>query len=475
VAYYDYDYAPVMRPEEDEEEAGRSLYPYLYPAVGAPDAGAPDSAPAPEPKTAKPARPDSAEAGPPPASPQAPTLRPAQARLSALAEQGAPAVQPLHGFKKGLDIVGQILAPGIEERFRYAPQREYARQLQEAESEVAADEKANPQPKPKEEKWAVMQGWQGPNGEPLEHEENSGEFRIGKAVAGAKPTPKEGLTPEETTIHDLMTGNNGAPRINPKTGQPFTYLDAYTAVNQAKQDVKPPAKPDTPEQQFIDEYQTKHKGATVAQAVQAYAAATQKPEKPGAGNARSDKSYTYNNDKLDKLAKPIEDAVGRMGRLRETLAQGTPQADALVAPELLTIMAGGAGSGLRMNEAEIARIVGGRSAWENLRAKIQHWSTNPEDARSITPDQDKQIRALVEAVNQKLVRKQKALDDAREKLLDSDDPKEHRRIVTDAHHALTQVDEEAGGELQPPKVADPGMKWQHRTTNGKTEWRQVPK
>jgi hypothetical protein len=30
------------------------------------------------------------------------------------------------------------------------------------------------------------------------------------------------------------------------------------------------------------------------------------------------------------------------------------------------------------------------------------------------------------------------------------------------------------GTLQPPKQADPGMKWQHRTANGKTEWRQVP-
>lgn len=29
------------------------------------------------------------------------------------------------------------------------------------------------------------------------------------------------------------------------------------------------------------------------------------------------------------------------------------------------------------------------------------------------------------------------------------------------------------GELKPPKEADPGMKWQHRTVAGKTEWRQV--
>jgi hypothetical protein len=260
--------------------------------------------------------------------------------------------------------------------------------------------------------------------------------------------PKTGLTPEETTIHDLMTGENGAPRINPQTKQPYTYLEAYTAMQQAKQDVKPDKveKPDSPEQQFIDEYQRTHKGATVSQAVAAYAAATAKPEKSGAASARSDKSYTYNNDKLDKLGKPIEDAVARMGRLRETLAQGSPQADALVAPELLTIMAGGAGSGLRMNEAEISRIVGGRSKWETLKASINQWQLDPTKANSITPDQRQEIRSLVEAVNSKLMKKQQALDEAREGLLNSDDPTDHRRIVTNAHHALTQVDEAAGTE-----------------------------
>jgi len=30
-----------------------------------------------------------------------------------------------------------------------------------------------------------------------------------------------------------------------------------------------------------------------------------------------------------------------------------------------------------------------------------------------------------------------------------------------------------GGGIQPPKEADAGMKWQHRTINGKTDWRQV--
>jgi len=278
-------------------------------------------------------------------------------------------------------------------------------------------------------------------------EEAKARADLAQAQAEVARNPKTGLTPEEITIHDLMTGDNGKPRVNPKTGQPYNYLDAYTAVNEAKEGAKPqkPEKPDTPEQQFIDDYQKKNPKATIADAVKAYTLATTRPEKAGAADARADRSYTYNNNKLDALGKPIEDAEARMGRLRESLAQNTPSADAEIAPELLTIMAGGAGSGLRMNEAEISRVVGGRSKWQSLEAAINQWKLDPAKANSITPEQRKQIRDLIEAVNAKLQKKQQALDQAREDLLNSDDPKEHRKIVTNAHHALTLIDEEPPG------------------------------
>lgn len=52
-----------------------------------------------------------------------------------------------------------------------------------------------------------------------------------------------GKTPEETTIHDLMTGQNGQPRINPDTGKPYTYLEAFGAVQGVKADNKPDKDP----------------------------------------------------------------------------------------------------------------------------------------------------------------------------------------------------------------------------------------
>lgn len=66
------------------------------------------------------------------------------------------------------------------------------------------------------------------------------------------PQPKEGTTPEEVTIHDLMTGENGQPRLNPQTNKPYTYLEAYGAVKQAAQDTKPDKTPNDKQQDITD-------------------------------------------------------------------------------------------------------------------------------------------------------------------------------------------------------------------------------
>lgn len=166
---------------------------------------------------------------------------------------------------------------------------------------------------------------------------------------------------------------------------------------------------------------------------------------PGKLDARADKSFQYNNTALDKVAAPLDQINQRMGRLQDTLSQNTPQADALVAPELLSVMSGGAGSGLRMNEAEISRIVGGRSNWESLKAAVNKWSLDPKEALSITPEQRKEIRALAKTVQDKLIQKEKIIDESRNALIDTDDPKEHRRIVADTKKKLDQIDSGEGG------------------------------
>lgn len=158
-----------------------------------------------------------------------------------------------------------------------------------------------------------------------------------------------------------------------------------------------------------------------------------------AADRRSDQSYHSSIRELDSLGKPIQDATQRVAKLRDTLAQNSPQADALIAPELLTVMAGGQGSGLRMNEAEISRIIGGRSNWETLKASINKWQLDPKAAVSITRAQRQQIHALVQTVSDRITEQNKAIDDAYTALTGTDDPAQHRKIVNAARQRVSGV------------------------------------
>jgi hypothetical protein len=98
------------------------------------------------------------------------------------------------------------------------------RQLEGAQTGLATAQTGKIENPPEE--WAVMPSVIGPNGEPVEYEKTSGKMRFG--------------------------GLSGLQQQH----QP---------------------KPDTPEQQYIDEYQQLHKGATVAEAERHYSLDTQKP------------------------------------------------------------------------------------------------------------------------------------------------------------------------------------------------------
>lgn len=155
---------------------------------------------------------------------------------------------------------------------------------------------------------------------------------------------------------------------------------------------------------------------------------------------RLQSSYQFHVSQLAALSKPVDDSLSRFSKLQDTLSQADPQADALVAPELLTVMAGGQGSGLRMNEAEIARIVGGRSKWQDLKASINKWNTDPKAARSITPEQDAQIRSLIQTVGQRLNTKQQAIYTAQQDIANATDVNGHKQALLGLRKALDAVD-----------------------------------
>lgn len=200
----------------------------------------------------------------PAASPPMSTLMPpAQRRMSDLIAQGPPPVHPLHGFKKGLDILGQIFAPRVEQQLRYGPQIAYNSQRGQAEEDVKNENEGLDAPVERRQK------------EALAKQEEA------RAQATLRPQPEIGTTPEALTIHDLMAGENGQPRLNPQTNKPYSYLEAYQAVNQAKQDTR-----NTPEISLDKQYNDAiakgdHETATrILKVKHDLAVASQAPQQP---------------------------------------------------------------------------------------------------------------------------------------------------------------------------------------------------
>ena len=168
-------------------------------------------------------------------------------------------------------------------------------------------------------------------------------------------------------------------------------------------------------------------------------------------------SYEFNAKELDKERTPLEATMGKISAATTNINIKSPQADALLAPQILSLAAGGTGSGLRMNEAEISRIVGGRTAWESLKAAANRWSTNP-DHPAIPEAQRAQMLQIVQAAQQKGTIKENVLGWAGGALVKATDPASQRKIVSDVRQMLDAVDQ--------------GKSLDHNNKTG--EWRITP-
>jgi len=249
----------------------------------------------------------------------------------------------------------------------------------------------------------------------------------------AKQTPSY-HTDDEGKLHAITVGPDGKPvdQIVPGSfGKPA-----------------PTPKPTFEEQNYAEWAETQKKAGQPSDRM-TFERQLHPKDTSGREEARGDRSYQWHAGRIDKLREPVAARAERISRLEDTLNQGTPQADALVAPELLSVMAGGAGSGLRMNEAEIARIVGGRNNWETIKAKLEAWRLDPNKGFALTPDQRNQTRALFAAVKDRVSKKQSAIDEESENLAGTDSAAEHRRIYNRLEKRLGQIDSGTGGGSGP--------------------------
>jgi hypothetical protein len=221
------------------------------------------------------------------------------------------------------------------------------------------------------------------------------------------PVPEERLSPairaqlqgDWKPVAGAMGPNREPLEYNEKTG---TYRPAPGTPG-ATVSKQPNEKPDTPEQQYIDEYQRLNPKATVADAVKAYAAATQKPERGP--------TIIQQGAEIDRIAgrlgKPHETAItagnNQLERMDEARAMinGSAEAQALGIPKVLTALVSGQGTGVRITQPELNAIGKARGFAGDVQGTINALAGKGK----LTKEQQQQITAIIDDAKRRLQEK----------------------------------------------------------------------
>lgn len=194
-------------------------------------------------------------------------------------------------------------------------------------------------------------------------------------------------------------------------------------------------------------WQQMHGDATLQETTgfheQMLANARDKANNPKADNGRLDRSYQSNVNELNKVHAPIAAQMDRFDKLLTTMRQQTPSSDALVAPELLSAVAGGQGSGVRITKGELDSLGGARSHWQSLQAALNKWQSDPSKALLLTPEQRADMGTLVSTLRGKAAQRITQINGARQQLIDAQDPTEHRNIMAGLQRDMNPTDDTA--------------------------------
>jgi hypothetical protein len=266
---------------------------------------------------------------------------------------------------------------------------------------------------------------------------------------------------DPTKIHYLgpMPTKAAAGKDEPLGDRVVNLNKALTDRYQVRNPGKPlppeltlPANATTADYTRADQAMQQIEGATATKAQQAEVsqehadtAAAKKTEDAG-------KVYDKYNTQLDKLKTPADATAARANLAIHNLDLKTKQADSLVAPEILTLAAGGQGSGLRMNEAEISRIVGGRSVWDAL---VAHAHKVMEGSATFDDTQRGQLRQIASYIAERSAATSTVLDQARENMLaGQNDEAAVRRAYTDGNRVASAIQRK--GVIPPGGTFSPG-------------------
>ena len=163
-----------------------------------------------------------------------------------------------------------------------------------------------------------------------------------------------------------------------------------------------------------------------------------------AEDAPIDASYKMHSAYLEKDFTQLDNAVQKYSELDTMLNQNNAQSDAIVAPKLLSAAVGGMGSGLRMTNSEIERVVGGRTKLESLRSELNKFSADPQHY-VIPSEQRAAIRKLSGELKTRINAKLKANQEARDELIAvGADKTAHRKVLSNYRKKITAIDTNEG-------------------------------
>lgn len=126
------------------------------------------------------------------------------------------------------------------------------------------------------------------------------------------------------------------------------------------------------------------------------------------GNTRQEKTQlfqtkqTFRKDLATEQAK-LDTDLERVDRAQTVLNSPNFLADAIAAPEVLQIMAGGMGSGLRMTDAELNRVNAAQNKLDQLKGQLGKWGIG--DSKTLQDEIRKNMKILIETVRQARERK----------------------------------------------------------------------
>lgn len=148
---------------------------------------------------------------------------------------------------------------------------------------------------------------------------------------------------------------------------------------------------------------------------------------------------------IDALRKPVDDMAGKIGDLKDIVNQGTGVADAVIAPKLLSVIAGGQGSGVRVTKSEINQVMGGRS----LPGGVEAFLTKVAKGESVTPTQRQQMLDLAGLYERKLGDRIKTIRQAQSDVDAAKDIGTQRSIVNKLKSDMEDISLGVGGSAAP--------------------------